>query len=240
MIKGIKSKFFLDLFKSFYSINVKIFTSTSDGKNLEVKDEFVIKQEEEKSNLESYEKEIMSSDNSYLTAPSKVYFDLIEHHRNARIPFSDDKLYVELFKFSSMVMNNTDLESWGIIEKYAMLNIERINIDFLVQIIEQLSKVRTTNFEFWYLSEKKILNNLNSISNYQLSSLIYHFAISDSGSNHLFNTLADEVLNRGIRKFKEHEFVLIFNGFKYNRIKDKVLWAFLNRAKLELHPNLEI
>ena len=208
---------------------------------MNIKDEFVIKKQEENSNYEFYNKEIMSIENSYLTAPSKIYFDLIEHHRTSIIPFSDDELYFELFKLSSNIMNNSDLESWGIIEKYAILKIDNIDISFLVEIIEQLSKIRTTtNFKFWNLSEKKILNNLNSISNNQLSSLIYHFAISDSGSNHMFNTLADEILNRGIRNFKEAGFVFIYNGFKYNRIKNKLLWAFLNRAKLELHPNLEI
>jgi len=239
MNRGIRSHYAIEIFKSFYSIKFYLFSNHSNSKNLKIKDEFVIKSEGVNTNDESYNREIMSKENSYLTAPSKIYFDLIEQHGASIIPFSDDELYLELFKLSSNIMNNQDLESWGIIEKYAILRLDNIDMNFLFKIIEQLSKIRTTNFEFWYLSEKKILNNLSSISNNQLSSLIYHFAISDSASNHLFNTLADEILNRGIRNFKEAEFVLIYNGFKYNRIKNKLLWAFLNRAKLELHPTLE-
>ena len=99
-----------------------------------------MKKQEENSNYEFYNKEIMSIENSYLTAPSKIYFDLIEHHMTSIIPFSDDELYFELFKLSSNIMNNSDLESWGIIEKYAILKIDNIDISFLVEIIEQLSE----------------------------------------------------------------------------------------------------
>lgn len=240
MIKANKFRIILDFIKSLYPVNIRFFTDVSDGKSMKkIKDEFVIKTHLDKHNSYSNRNEIMTTSDTYLTAPSKIYYDLIEEHKQFRIPFSDDDFYKELFLLTSKIMNNSELESWGIIEKYAILNMEKIDVEFLIDIIAEMSQVKLSNFEFWYRAEKRILNNLQTISNNRLASIIYHFAVSDSGSNHIFNILAEEILNRGIRNFKEAEFRLIYDGFKYNRIKDKMLWAFLNRAKLELYPNME-
>ena len=220
MLIGSKCRFIYSSLKPFQFRNIKYFIDVSDEKIFKkVKDEFVIKNDRNEINQITHGDELVEITDRYLTTSSKVYYDLLEEHAKFRIPFSDEEFYKNLLKFSSKIMNNSDLESWSIIEKYAILNMDRINMEFLIEIIEELSKKKSNNFEFWYLSEKRVLKNLEAITNHQLATLTYHLAISNSCSNHLFDLLSEDVLNRGLRNFNEVEFKYIFDGFKHNRIK---------------------
>ena len=81
---------------------------------------------------------------------------------------------------------------------------------------------------------------MKELTNRQLSEFINSFGYNDKGSNYLFENFANEVLNRKIRNFNEEEFKRIYSVFKSNNIKDKILCAILNRAKIKIHPYLKI
>lgn len=171
----------------------------------------------------------------------KNYQQLINLHKNQKIPFMDEDLYKNLLEVVKTV-NDTNLtgEGWHILENYTKLNIDNIENDFFTKIIEEFALVKYTDFEFWYRAEKRIIKNLSSFTNNQLASFVHSFGTCDRGSNYLFENFTNEILNRKIGSFTKEEYVMIYVGFKQNNIKDKLLWAILNRANIELFDNVVI
>ena len=88
--------------------------------------------------------------------------------------------------------------------------------------------------------EKRVLKSIKEFSNQQISILIYSFGFNDKGSNYLFENLANEILNRKMKSFNQDEFYYFYMGLKMNKYKDKLLWAILDRAHKELHPDLNL
>jgi hypothetical protein len=158
---------------------------------------------------------------------------LITQHKKMRIPFIEENFYKKLLDNLLMLPQENYLETADIIARYTILNNEHIEKEFLVQILVELSKRKYFDFEFWYFTEKRVIEIVNRFTNNQLAKVIYSYAMNDKGSNYLFNLLAKEVLDRKIRSFKHEEFFLIYEGFKTNKIKDKLLWAILERSKIE-------
>lgn len=170
---------------------------------------------------------------------SEEYFNLLDRHYQMKIPFTDDAYYKELFKVSSQIVNNAELESWTIIDRYVLLNLDYIDKTFLLQVVEQFGKFKYFKFEFWYMIEKWVKKNIQSLTNYELAMLLYSFAHAEKGSNYLYDILIrKEIIKRGLKTFNEKEFVLIYNGFKFSKIKDKFLWAMLDKVKEELYPEI--
>jgi hypothetical protein len=176
----------------------------------------------------------------YQSKDIQIYYNLLSKNKKLSVPYTDDDYYSELFDFSKRIVNNQDLESWEIIEKYVKLNLEILDRNFLTEIIDQYATIKYYKFEFWYLAEKEIIKTIKQFDNSQLSNIIYSFGYAEKGSNYFFRIMSEEVLNRGIRNFSEKEFVMIYNGFKLNKINDKLLWAILNSAKKELYPNIAL
>jgi len=169
---------------------------------------------------------------------SQMYYDCLNQHYKMRIPFSDIDYYTNLFRISIKIMNNQNLESWDILERYIILNYNYLEMSFLSEASYQFSVIKWSNFEFWYYIEKRLTADIKIMNNNQLSNCIYSFGTNDKGSNHLFNIFSDEVLDRKIRNFDEEEFKKIYLGFKSNKIRNKLLWNILDKAKLELNYNI--
>jgi hypothetical protein len=165
---------------------------------------------------------------------------LISQHKKMRIPFIDEEFYRKLLDNLITIPQEYYLETADIIARYVKLNIDHIDNEFFAQIILELSKRRYSDFEFWYLSEKRVIQIINNFTNYQLAMILHSFAINDKGSNRLFNIFAKEVLDRKIRSFTKVEFFYIYDGFKRNNIKDKLLWAIMDRAKIECFSDNDI
>ena len=170
-----------------------------------------------------------------------LFQQLIDLHKSQKIPFTDDELYKNLLEAVKAV-NNIDItsEGWHILEHYTKLNIDNIENEFFTEIIKEFARVKYMDFEFWYRAEKRIIKNLNNFTNNQVAIFVNSFGLSDRGSNYLFERFTNEILNRKIGSFTKEEFVMIYHGFKQNNIKDKLLWAILNRANIELFDNVAI
>jgi hypothetical protein len=183
---------------------------------------------------------VAKNESEVITISSDEYYDLLDKHYQMKIPFTDNEYYLQLFQISSQIVNNADLESWNIIDRYVILNLELIEKSFIINVIEQLSKFKYYRFEFWYMIENWCVKNVKNVSNAELAISIYSFAHAEKGSNYLYTILSKEVLDRGLRSFNEREFVMIYNGFKICKIKDKLLWAFLNKAREEVYSEVNI
>lgn len=196
------------------------------------------------SNLNTSVKSLDSQQNSNLntqTEPAKLYYNLLSIHNKMKIPFIDEEYYKDLFEISCKISNSSaDLESWNIILKFTQLNFENVDKEFLTKVVYQFSKIKISDFEFWYYMEKRVLKSIKEFSNQQISILIYSFGFNDKGSNYLFENLANEILNRKMKSFNQDEFYYFYMGLKMNKYKDKLLWAILDRAHKELHPDLNL
>jgi hypothetical protein len=196
------------------------------------------------SNLNINEKSLDLHENKNLNTqaePAKLYYDLLSIHKKMKIPFIHEEYYKDLFEVSCKISNSSaDLESWYIIQKFTQLNFENIDKEFLTQVVYQFAKIRISDFEFWYYIEKRVLKTIKEFSNKQISILIYSFGLNDKGSNYLFENFANEILDRKMKNFDQDEFYYFYMGFKMNNYKDKLLWAILDRAHKEIHPNLNL
>jgi hypothetical protein len=166
------------------------------------------------------------------------YNSLISTHDNMTIPFVDNKFYKDLFYFSKDVPQSEGLHSWDILFNFIKHNIDTLEREFLIEILQQYSRIDYKNFEFWYLLERRLTKEIKILTNNELAISIYSFGHVMQGSDYIFTQLSQEVLNRGVRKFSQDEFVMIYNGMKNSRIKDKLLWAILDKGRETIFPNI--
>jgi hypothetical protein len=166
------------------------------------------------------------------------YASLINQHYDSHLPYTNKEYYSQLFYFSSSIPHSNGLQSWDILFNYIKYNIDILDKEFLIDALQQYSRLNYENFEFWYYVEKRLTKEIRSFSNKELAIVTYSFGHVRQGSDHIFTLLGREVLDRGIRNFSENEFIMIYNGLKNSGIRDKLLWAILNKAK-EIFPDIQ-
>ena len=175
---------------------------------------------------------------SLTTETINNYKFILEKHNKNIIPYCDHELYKDMLDLSKSIVHNEELESWYILDLYIELNIEHLNLDFLVEAIEGFSKIKYFKFKFWYFCENKIIENIKHFSNDQISKLIYYYSYPNKGSDYFYKILSEEIFRRKISNFTEGEFILIYNGFKMINFKDKIFNLILEKARKEIFNNL--
>jgi hypothetical protein len=187
-------------------------------------------------------KDVLIKDENAIEYPTEIvekYNSFIEKHKESHLQFSDHQFYTQLFYFSQNIPENKGLHSWNIFYEFIKYNYETIDINLLLDAIQQYSRMNYNNFELWYYMEKRILKELKTLSNLELSIVAYSFGYAHQGSGYLYTQLSNEILDRDITSFSRDEFIMIYNGLKNGGIKDKLLWAILDKAKVELYPDIK-
>jgi hypothetical protein len=180
----------------------------------------------------------IKSDIVYSEELKNEYNTLIDEHNNSLLPYSDKEFYTNLFYFSSNVPDNANLHSWDILLSYIKYNIDTLDKEFLLDVLQQYSRMNYSNFEFWYYIERRLTKDIKLMTNKEIAIATYSFGHVGQGSNYIYTSLAKAVMDKGIRTFTEDEFIMLYNGFKNSRVRDKMLWAILERARKELYLHL--
>lgn len=168
----------------------------------------------------------------------EYYHSLLEKHRNYEIPYTDHSFYKELMSISKDISENAELESWYVLEQYIELNIETMDIEFLVETIKNFSKINFFRFKFWYTIENRIVKEYKSYTNLELAKIVYSLSYVEKGSDYIYRIIAEELMKRKISSLNEEEFILVYNSYIKIKMSNKVFNLMLDKARKEIYSYL--